>query len=128
MLKFYNNDEEPLSTTRQILVTLHQPYSVPTVNCSIIVSMMLINDHVPTVDLRGLDSDEVNYTTSIISQYQGQNRVLIADKNSSITDLDSESVLVSMSVSLVSHIEGDALVFDIGGCNPSGSTGTCYVA
>ena len=127
MLKFYNNDEEPLSITRQILVTLHQPYSVPTVNCSIIVSMMLINDHVPTVDLRGPDSDGVNYTTSIISQYQGQNRVLIADRNSSITDLDSESVLVSMSVSLVSHIEGDALVFDIGGCNPSGSTGTCYV-
>ena len=89
--------------------------------------MILINDHVPIVDLNGLESNGINYTTSIVSQYQAQNQVLIADSDSSVTDSDSNSVILSMNINLVSFTVGDAIVSNVGTCGMSAPTGTCYI-
>lgn len=88
--------------------------------------MILINDHVPIVDLNGLGSNGINYTTSIVWQYQAENQVKIADaENAIITDFDSN--VLSMNINLVSFTEGDTIVSDVRACRRSMPTGTCYL-
>jgi hypothetical protein len=90
------------------------------------LSIQLVNNNRPVVDLNGPTNNGFNYSTSLIYDYQTSARTKIASSDTTITDSDANSSIMTITVDLVSHQDGDSI--DIQYCDfGSAPSGLCYI-
>ena len=126
-LSFSNIAEELSSLTRTVDVTVFQP--MENVTCQISIDISLINDNIPVVDLNGPEQASQNYSTAVTYNYMYPNSINLASSDALIIDLDSENVLSSLIVELITGQDGDTILLDTNLCplhDPTESE-TCYL-
>ena len=87
------------------------------------VTVVLINDNVPFVDLSGPAVPSANYSTSVAYTVPSQ-RISIASPTARIVDLDSDSVINAVDITLSPGQQGDQLVLH-GVCPDAAPPTTC---
>lgn len=122
---FTNSAEEPSSETRQISLTVYPPSA--SASCLVLVTIQLINDNRPVLDLNGPNKSGINYTTTVSYNHQSPAKVHIAASDSTITDDDVDSRIMSIELILSSVVEGDKILFDATICQSNSEAGSCYL-
>ncbi len=98
-----------------------------TVSCISMVSVFLINDNPPVVDLSGAGSTSINYTVALNYNFTRQASIPIASSEASITDADTNSPLRSLDVQLVPGYPNDGIFLGRRvGC-PRDNSSTCHI-
>ena len=96
------------------------------VSCTKLIDIDLINDNQPVVDLTGPSDSTINRTAQIVHNYLTPNQTLIAGENATITDLDADGVVQSLSMELTSNEFGDKLILNPDICIVLTAT-VCYI-
>lgn len=95
--------------------------------CSINVAVSLTNDNPPVVDLSGPLQPSLNHSVSLEYNFTNQASVWIAARDASITDLDANSHVVEVNVSLQPGFPGDGIYLsEVVGC-PIDSSDICHI-
>lgn len=101
--------------------------SVDSMSCQILVSLVLVNDNPPMVDLSGSLQPTINYTTSLNYNFMTQGTVPIASQEATITDLDQDARIESLQVNLVLGSQNDGIYLsETSGC-PIDNSSTCHL-
>lgn len=127
-LSFTNTASEPSGQPREVSLSVTQNGGVPP-SCSVMVTVALINDNVPVVDLSGPAVPSVNYSTSVAYTVPPQ-RVSIASPTARLVDLDSDSAITTVAITLSPGQQGDQLVLHglcSGGAAPPTTCSLRYV-
>ena len=96
------------------------------VSCTRRIDIALINDNEPVVDLTGPIDSTINRTAQIVHNYLNPNHILIAGENATITDLDADGVVQSLSMELTSNEFGDKLILNPDICSVLTAT-ICFI-
>ena len=126
---FTNSAEEPSSETRQIVLTVYQPST--NTSCLVLVTIQLVNDNRPVLDLNGPNKSGINYTTTV-SYYLYSNNlfgnvVRIAPYDITITDDDADSRIISIELTLSPGMEGDRIFMVCQPLYENREAGSCYL-
>lgn len=97
--------------------------SSDTQSCPLLVSITLINDNPPIVDLSGLSSSSINHSVSLNYSFFESASVWVASRDATITDLDQDGRVVSIDVALTPGRPGDRIYLSESvGCPRNGAT------
>ena len=117
--------EEPSAIPRTIVVMVTS--QAENRSCSILVSIFLINDNPPIVNLSGSElPDSTNFTVGLNYSFLRPQRVSIAAPSASISDRDAGGRVASLLVQLVMGRTGDRVLIGGGVC-PEGEEPACYL-
>ena len=75
------------------------------------LTVSLVNDNAPVVDLNGPMQPSINYTTTLTYDFFSPAQVPIASSDAVVSDADLDGRLVSLAVQLEPGRPGDRLVF-----------------
>ena len=96
-------------------------------SCTILLSVLLINDNPPIVDLSGSElPDSTNFTVGLNYSFVRPQRVSIAASTASISDSDAGGRIASLLVHLDTGRPGDRVLMGGGVC-PEGGEPACYL-
>lgn len=96
-------------------------------SCSILVSVVLVNDNLPVVDLNGPLQPSINHTVMLNYNFASQASVWIASRDATISDLDSDGRVETLQVELTPGFPGDGVFLsDSVGC-PIDNSSTCHL-
>lgn len=107
-LTYQSTAAEPSAGLRSLTITTTS--ASETQDCTVTIAVLLVNDHLPEIDLSGPASPGVDHFTSLNYSIFTQNRVSIAAGDASISDEDLGAIVVGMEVALVSGHDQDRLV------------------
>ena len=123
-IAFLNTASEPEAAQRVVSIIVYQ--SSASVSCSVPVSIQLINDNKPVVDLSGPSDSSINRTTTISYNYLSPTSVAVASENATIIDADADSVVSGFDVNIILARSGDRLIINPDIC-ASTSESLCYI-
>lgn len=106
-------------------MSVQQTNGVTSGSCVVMVQLALINDNVPVVDLSGPQQSTVDYTTSV-TYSEPSSRISIASSMARVYDMDSNSRIASVSITLSPGRTGDRLVIH-NMCQVTEATTNCFV-
>lgn len=106
-LTFINTEDEPTSVVRSLIIAVGNQMEMQ--SCSLVISVLLINDNPPVVDLSGLSSPSINHSVSLNFSFFERASVMIASRDATITDVDEDSRIVSLDVVLTPGRPGDRI-------------------
>lgn len=124
-LTFINRASEPATVQRLITITVTTPNNSQ--SCSILVSITLINDNVPVVDLSGPDQPSVNHTITLNYNFISQASEWIAARDASISDLDADSRIETLEVNLTVGFPNDGIYLSQSSGCPIDNSSTCHI-
>ena len=123
-LTFINTADEPAAGQRVITITATGQNESQ--SCTVMVSVLPINDNPPVVDLNGPDVPSINYTRTLDYNFLNQNSVEIASSMATISDQDN-SLLRSIEAQLIPGYSNDGIFLgEEVGC-PVDNTSTCHI-
>ena len=111
---------------RSVFIMVNSPG--PSASCSILVSLLLRNDNLPVVDLSGpLENSTLNNTLTLNYDFRSQASEWIAARDASISDLDTDSRIETLTASLESGLPNDGIFLsESTGCSIDDSS-TCHI-
>lgn len=103
--------------------------NTPTVSrsCSILVSLVLVNDNPPVVDLNGPLQPSINRTVTLNYNFMSQGTVQVASRDATITDSDTDGRVELLEVTLFPGFPDDGIYLsESSGC-PIDASSTCHL-
>ena len=121
-LTFVNRASEPSTAQRTIMIFISSPND--TQSCSIVVTISLINDNAPVVDLSGPLIPSVNHSVLLnFSFLVGPASEWISTRDASVSDQDQNSRIESLVAELLPGQLGDRIYLsETVGCSDDGSS------
>lgn len=120
-LTFMNTASEPSIAQRTITVFISSPND--TQSCSILVSISLVNDNAPVVNLSGSLAPSINHTVPLnFSFLMGPASEWISTRDASVSDRDQNSRIESLVAELFPGQLGDRIYLcETVGCSDDGT-------
>ena len=100
-MTFINRENEPSAEQRNISVTVES--LAASQSCGLLVSILLVNDNPPVVDLNGPSLTSVNHAASVVFDMP-INSAAIASPDATITDLDQDGRIETVVVNLTATV------------------------
>ena len=98
-----------------------------TQSCSILVSVVLVNDNRPVVDLNGPSQPSINHSAVLNYNFLNQASVWVAARDATVSDLDANSRVESLQVDLAPGFPNDGVFLSVSvGC-PIDNSSTCHL-
>ena len=124
-LTFINRADEPAMVQRSINISVTSP--TDSQSCNILVSIVLMNDNPPVIDLNGPLQPSINYTVALNYSFMSQASVWIASRDASISDLDTDGRIERLEVNLMPGFPNDGIYLsEMIGC-PIDNSSTCHL-
>ena len=124
-LSFINRGSEPAMETRSISVRVSGLNDSQ--SCNILVSISLVNDNPPVVDLNGPLQPSINYSTALNYSFIRQNSVWIAARDATISDFDADGRTELVEINLIPGYPGDGIILsERVGC-PIDNSSVCHI-
>lgn len=123
-LTFVSRADEPATVQRSIVVSVDS--AAPQL-CRIVVSVALINDNAPVVDLNGPSEPSTNHSLSLTYDFMNQATGFVSSRDATISDADADGRVESLRVDLSPGLSGDGIFLheDVG-C-PVDNSSTCHL-
>jgi len=91
------------------------------------VSVLLVNDNPPVVDLNGAALSSINYSTSLNYNFTNQNSVPVAARDATISDPDRDGRIVGLEVNLTAGLPNDGIYLSESSACPIDNSSTCHL-
>lgn len=96
-------------------------------SCNIVVSVLLVNDNRPVVDLNGPLQPSINHTVALNYNFINQASEWIASRDATISDLDLDGRIETLLVDLTPGFPNDVVFLSTSvGC-PIDNSSTCHL-
>lgn len=96
-------------------------------SCSVLVSVVLVNDNPPVVDSNGPLQPSINHNVTLNYNFVSQASVWITSRDATVTDLDADGRVEMLQVELTPGFPGDGVFLSASvGC-PIDSSSTCHL-
>lgn len=126
-LTFVNRASEPAIVQRSITLVINSSSSSDSQSCSLLVSVLLINDNAPVVDLNGPLQPFLNHTIALNYNFVSQASEWVAARDATISDLDTDGRIETLQVELTPGFPDDGVFLSASvGC-PIDNSDTCHL-
>lgn len=121
-LTFINTADEPAMVQRSVVVSVTTPSDTRT--CSVLVSVQLVNDNVPVVDLSGPLEPFTNLSLVLDYNFISQASVWVSSRDATISDADADGRIEMLLIDLTPGFPNDGLY--LVGC-PVDDSSVCHL-
>jgi hypothetical protein len=117
--------DEPARVQRSISLTVISPNDSQ--SCNVLVSVILVNDNPPVVDLNGPSLASINHSVMLNYTFINQASVWIAARDATVSDLDADGRIETLLVDLNPGFPNDGVFLSASvGC-PIDNSSVCHL-